>query len=53
LPSEKCTAFTSSIIFAVMSAMKDLSAKSMESEKKCAILAGVEPVECAAKGAPI
>src|SRR5579871_3407183 len=29
LPSEKCTASTSSIIFAVMSAMKDLSAKSM------------------------
>src|SRR5687768_17484460 len=29
LPSEKCTAFTSSIIFAVISAMKFRSAKSM------------------------
>src|SRR6188474_2921373 len=37
LSCEKWTAFTSSIIFAVMSAMKDLSAKSMG---KCAILAG-------------
>jgi len=37
LSCEKCTAFTSSIIFAVMSAMKDLSAKSM-----CKALESVE-----------